>query len=126
MVHQGVLFRGVAKLGTREDRYFGQFDDSDQVRQLEAVGFICKTVNLNPASIGATAVGTATANVTGLTLAHRCVVMGAGAPSVAVAVFGARCATPGVLTVDFVNPSAGALDLAAQNFTLIAIPGDLN
>jgi len=103
-----------------------QFDDADQTRQLEGIGIICKTVSLNPASIGAVGVGTATVAVPGLQPSHRCFVMGSAAPSVAVAVFGARCATPGTLTVDFTNASAGALDLAVQNFTLLAIPGDLN
>lgn len=105
---------------------FAQFDDNDQVRQLEAIGIICKTVTVNAASLGTGAVGVGTVAVTGLTPQHRCIVMGSAAPSVAVPVFGARCATPGTLTVDFVNPSAGTLDLASQTFTLLAIPGDLN
>jgi len=102
------------------------FDHDDLVRQLEAIGVICKTVTVNPGSINATSVGTGTVAVAGLTPAHRCLVLGSAAPSVAVCVFGARCAAAGTLTVDFVNPSAGALDLASQTFTLFAIPGDIN
>lgn len=103
-----------------------QFDYENQTRQLEAIGLMCKTVSLNPGSIGAAGVGTATAAVSGLTPAHRCFVAGAGVPSGAVGIFGARCVTPGTLTVDFFNGSAGAIDLSAVNCTLFAIPGDLN
>lgn len=102
------------------------WDDEDQVRQLEAIGLICKTVSINAPNINAGAIGQGTVAVAGLTPQHRCVVLGAAAPSAAVGVFGARCAAAGTLTVDFFNASAGALDLAVQNFTLFAIPGDLN
>lgn len=93
---------------------------------LKALGTILKTVSLNPGSIAAGAAGTATVAVTGLTPQHKCIVQSAGALSVAVAITGARCAAAGTLTVDFVNPSAGALDAAAFNATLLAIPADIN
>jgi hypothetical protein len=106
--------------------YAGQFDNDAATLLLESIGIICKVVNVNVASIGATSVGVGTVAVTGLTPSHRCFVSSAAAPSVSVAVVGGRCATAGTLTIDAVNPSAGALDLAAQNFNLLAIPGDLN
>lgn len=106
--------------------YAAQFDNEVTTLLLEAIGIICKVVSVNVASIGATAVGVGTVAVTGLTPAHRCFISSAAAPSVAVAVVGGRCATAGTLTIDAVNASAGALDLAVQNFNLLAIPGDLN
>lgn len=107
-------------------QFMAQFDDDLVTRQLESIGIICKTVTVDGASLTTGAVGTGTVAVAGLTPAHRCLVMGSAAPSVAVAVFGARCAAAGTLTVDFVNPSAGTLNIASQTFTLLAIPGDLN
>lgn len=103
-----------------------QFDEEVGTKQLEAIGIICKQVTVNVASIGATAVGVGTVAVAGLTPQHRCFVSSAAAPSVSVAVVGARCAAAGTLTIDAVNPSAGTLDLASQVFNLLAIPGDLN
>lgn len=122
----GFVARLLDRLSPWNDALHAQFDNDMFTLGLESIGIICKTVSLNAPSIAAGASGVATVAVAGLTPAHRCIVMGAAAFSVAVSVVGARCATPGTLTVDFVNASAGALDLAAQNFTLLAIPGDLN
>lgn len=106
--------------------FMAQFDDELVTKQLESLGIICKTVAVNAASLNATSVGVGTVAVAGLTPSHKCFISSAAAPSVAVAVVGARCAAAGTLTVDFVNPSAGTLDLASQNFNLLAIPGELN
>lgn len=103
-----------------------QFDDEPLTRQLEGLGFICKTVSVNIASMAAGASGVGTVAVVGLTPNHRCIVQTQAALSVAIAVNGARCAAAGTLTVDATNPSAGTLDAAALNCTLWAIPGDLN
>lgn len=106
-----------------------QFDTFDTVRQLEAVGLICKTVTINFGSIPAApaGVGTGTVAVAGLTPQHRCFVQGSALPAPGnLSIFGARCVTPGTLTVDVTNGSAAPVDLASQTFTLFAIPGDLN
>lgn len=102
------------------------FDDEDATKWLESIGIICKTVSVNVASMAAGASGVGTVAVTGLTPAHRCIVQSQAALSVAIALVGAACATAGTLTVHATNPSAGVLDAAAVNMTLIAIPGDLN
>lgn len=116
----------IDRLSPWNDKLHVSFDDDFAVKLLEGAGFICKTVSVNAPSMATGTINQGTVAVAGLTPAHRCLVLGAAAPSVAVAVFGARCAAAGTLTVDFVNPTAGTLDAAAQNFTLLAIPGDLN
>jgi hypothetical protein len=121
----GLWNRQLARLAPCTDTLHAAFDFDQGVLLLKATGMIVRTVSGNPGSIASGAAGTATANVTGLTPAHKCWAAGAGAFSVAVAVTGARCVAPGVVTIDFVNASAGALDLAATNFNILAIPGDI-
>lgn len=102
------------------------FDHFDQTRQLEALGLICKVVSVNPASINAGAEGTATANVAGLQPSHRIFATIQADVTVGLYLRGARCVTPGVATFDYANHSAGAIDEAAHNVAILAVPGDLN
>lgn len=120
------FLRSIAQNGAFGGQLHAPFDSDVFFQGLKALGVIVKTVSINPPSIATGAIGQGTVAVAGLTPAHKCIVMGAAAPSVAVAPFGARCAAAGTLTVDFVNPSAGTLDAAVQNFTLLAFPVDIN
>jgi hypothetical protein len=107
----------------------GQFENENQTRQLGATGIICRIVSINPPSMATQTLGVGTVAVTGLLPTHRCLVQTAALPAGTVpagtVVVGARCATPGTLTVDFANPSAATSDANVQNFMLFAIPGDI-
>lgn len=102
------------------------FDDDLTTKMLESIGIICKTISANPASIAAGAEGTIDVDVDGVLPAHKLFVTLAADVTVGLYLRSAVCSTPGTVTLTFANHSAGAIDEAAHNVNLLAIPGELN
>lgn len=104
----------------------GQFDTEDQVKRLEGVGFICKSVSVNPGSIASGAEGTATATVTGARVGDRVFATLGADVTVGLYLRSAYVSAVNTLTFHYANTSGGAIDEAAHAVSVLLVPGDLN
>jgi len=103
-----------------------QFDTENVVKWLEAIGFICKTVSVDPGNITAGAEGTATATVAGAQIGSKVFATLGADVTVGLYLRGARVTAVNTVTFDYVNHSGGAINEDAHNVQILIVPGDLN
>jgi hypothetical protein len=103
-----------------------QFDTENVVKWLEAIGFICKTLSVNPGAIASGAEGTITATVVGAQVGSKVFATLGSDVTVGLYLRGARVTAVNTITFDYANHSGGSIDEAAHNVQVLIVPGDLN